>query len=106
MRECSVEIWAARCWSSQKPGAPIAPSSSAARASRRSGSKVITDPGKLGPDLPELFFERLIGGVGHPDRLSGRHVELSADHAPRVRSPAHSFAPVTDPNGTTMLNAA
>ena len=35
------------------------------RASRRSGSKVITDPGELGPDLLELLVERLVRRFGH-----------------------------------------
>src|SRR5919198_5904411 len=50
---------AAVCWSSQKPGADIWASSSAARAASESGSKVITDPGELGPDLLQLLVERL-----------------------------------------------
>jgi hypothetical protein len=50
MRACSEEMAAAACWSFQKPGAPIRASSSAARCSRASGSKVITDPVELGPD--------------------------------------------------------
>src|SRR5438034_6625327 len=48
---------AARCWSSQKPGLPSSCSSSATRFSSDSGSKVITDPGKLGADLLELLLE-------------------------------------------------
>src|SRR5918994_6103540 len=54
---------AARCWSSQNPGSPIAASSSTMRACRESGSKVITDPVELGPDLLELLLqrERLLG---------------------------------------------
>src|ERR671930_236040 len=57
---------AAVCWSSQKPGADIWASSSAARAASESGSKVITDPGELGPDLLQLLVERLrlLGHVG------------------------------------------
>jgi hypothetical protein len=30
-----------------------------------SGSKVITDPGKLGPDFLELFVQWLCGFFGH-----------------------------------------
>src|SRR5947209_17578628 len=64
MRECSVEILAARSWSSQKPGSPISRSSSASRAASASGSKVITDPGELGPDLLELLRQGY-GRLGH-----------------------------------------
>src|SRR5437899_8838533 len=63
MRACSVEIAAAPCWSSQKPGSPIFASSSAARFASPSGSKVITDPVQLGPDLLQALVER--GGVCH-----------------------------------------
>ena len=63
-RACSVEIPAARSWSSQKPGSPISRSSSASRAASPSGSKVITDPGELGPDLLELLLQR-DDGLGH-----------------------------------------
>src|SRR5438093_9589479 len=67
-RACSAETWAARCWSSQKPGFPSSSSSSATSFSRASGSKVITDPGELGPDLLELLVERLrCRLVGHED---------------------------------------
>src|SRR5438270_13055995 len=67
---------AARCWSSQNPGSPIAASSSAGRALRRSGSKVITDPGELGPDLLELLLQRLCGALGQfGDRLPERRPE-------------------------------
>src|SRR5919108_4053288 len=58
MRACSVDTFAARSWSSQKPGSPISRSSSACRAASASGSKVITDPGELGPDLLELLLQR------------------------------------------------
>src|ERR1700745_3687902 len=58
VRACSVAIFWARAWSSQKPGSLMADSSSARRSIRRAGSKVITDPGKLGPDLIELLGER------------------------------------------------
>src|SRR5262249_34567005 len=47
------------CWSSQNPGAPSSSSSSATRRLSPSGSKVITDPGELGPDLLELLLQRL-----------------------------------------------
>src|SRR5919201_6793380 len=62
-RACSDEIAAARFWSSQKPGSPIASSSSAIRTLSASGSKVITDPAELGPDLLHLSLEG--GAVGH-----------------------------------------
>ena len=64
-RECSVEMRVALAWSSQNPGAPIASSSSTRRVARRSGSKVITDPGELGPDLLQALVERLAVYVGH-----------------------------------------
>ena len=57
MRACSEEMDAAACWSFQKPGSPIRASSSAARVSRASGSKVITDPVELGPDLLQALVE-------------------------------------------------
>src|SRR2546423_12894846 len=71
MRACSVEIRAARSWSSQKPGSPISFSSSARRALSVSGSKVITDPGELGPDLLELLLQRLCGLAHAPGRVAG-----------------------------------
>ena len=40
-----------RCGSSQKPGAAIWASSSSSRCSARAGSKVITNPVQLGPEL-------------------------------------------------------
>src|SRR3990170_5486577 len=69
MRACSVEIRAAPVWSSQKPGAPIASSSSSRRRARPSGSKVITDPGELGPDLLEALIEAL-RRLGHAPKRS------------------------------------
>src|SRR5262249_3093738 len=42
------------------PGAESSRSSSSRRAASASGSKVITDPGELGPDLLELLGERLV----------------------------------------------
>jgi hypothetical protein len=35
------------------------------RRARPSGSKVITDPGELGPDLLETLVERFAVGLGH-----------------------------------------
>src|SRR5207342_2558551 len=71
-RDCSVETEAACCWSSQKPGRPISCSSSAMRCFRPSGSKVITDPVELDPDLLQLLCERLLllslGHGVHPSR--------------------------------------
>jgi hypothetical protein len=49
----------------QKPGSPIWASSSVRRAASASGSKVITDPGQLGPDFLELFAQRLCVLVCH-----------------------------------------
>src|ERR671918_1701416 len=80
MRDCSVEICAAFTWSSQKPGAPMASSSSARRRLSASGSKVITDPGELGPDLLEALIEAalVLGHAGEGsaavdrDRVSSR----------------------------------
>src|SRR5688500_18771932 len=57
---------AAPAWSSPNPGAPSASSRSLRRVPRRSGSKVIPDPGELGPDLLEALVERLAVGVRHP----------------------------------------
>src|SRR3970282_3045867 len=91
MRACSVEIRAAPAWSSQKPGAPIASSSSSRRRARRSGSKVITDPGELGPDLLEALIEAL--------RRLG--------HAPRVAAPPEGARSpgLTEPMGVTFTCA-
>src|SRR6188508_2475954 len=75
MRACSVEMAAAPCWSSQKPGSPIFASSSAARVARRSGSKVITDPVELGPDLLQALGKR--GGVGHAAMVPGQLADMS-----------------------------
>src|SRR3970282_2168857 len=88
MRACSVEIRAAPAWSSQKPGAPIASSSSSRRRARRSGSKVITDPGELGPDLLEALIEAL--------RRLG--------HAPMVAAPPEGVIPpgLTGPMGVAF----
>ncbi len=61
-------ILCARAWSSQNPGSLIADSSSARRSFRRAGSKVITDPGKLGPDLLELVGQRY-ELVGHGESM-------------------------------------
>src|SRR5262249_9484444 len=58
-------------WSFQKPGSLISRSSSARRAASRSGSKVITDPVELGPDLLELLLQAC-AFVGHPSDGSGR----------------------------------
>ena len=69
MRDCSVEIFAAFDWSSQKPGAPMASSSSARRRVSASGSKVITDPGELGPDLLEALIEAALV-LGHQKRVA------------------------------------
>ena len=43
----------------------MASSSSATRAFSASGSKVITDPGKLGPDFLQLLVERKRRRLGH-----------------------------------------
>src|SRR5438094_3641336 len=45
-------------------------SSWARRAVSASGSKVITDPGELGPDLLELLLERLCAFFGHVSMLA------------------------------------
>src|SRR5262245_47432266 len=62
--ECSVERRCARSWSSQKPGSLISASSSPSRRSSRSGSKIITDPAELGPDLLELLLDGAVA-FGH-----------------------------------------
>ena len=65
----SADTAAACCWSSQNPGAASSCSSSSRRATSVSGSKVITDPGELGPDLLELLLQR--GAlVGHASMLA------------------------------------
>jgi hypothetical protein len=43
----------------------MAVSSSAIRAVSASGSKVVTDPGKPGPELVELLCDGRVDGVGH-----------------------------------------
>jgi hypothetical protein len=50
----------------------MAASSSARRRASRSGSKVITDPGKLGPDLLEPLRKRLAVLLGHSTIVPGR----------------------------------
>src|SRR6187455_1596990 len=78
MRACSVEMAAAPCWSSQKPGSPIFASSSAARLASPSGSKVITDPVELGPDLLQALGKR--GGVGHPAMVAAPTDQSEPSH--------------------------
>ena len=84
------------CWSSQKPGSPIASSSSARRSLRPSGSKVITDPGELGPDLLELSLDRaaLSHGArdGQPD--AGRASWHARQAAARRPVPVEGHAPL------------
>src|SRR5215204_591277 len=72
MRACSAETAAARCWSFQKPGAESWPSSSLSRAESESGSKVITDPAELGPDLLELLIQWRGGFHAYLDGTFGR----------------------------------
>jgi hypothetical protein len=45
-------------------------SRSATRTLSESGSKVITDPGELGPDLLQALVERLAVYVGHGESVS------------------------------------
>src|SRR5262245_7651928 len=72
-------------WSSQNPGAPIVSSSSVRRRARPSGSKVITDPGELGPDLLETLVERLAVNLGHAAMVPGPPAggPVPACHPPR-----------------------
>src|SRR5262249_28260917 len=70
-RACSVEIFCARSWSFQKPGSLSSCSSLARRCSSAAGSKVITDPVELGPDLFELLLERSLC-LGHGLDRTGR----------------------------------
>ena len=72
MRACSAETFAARLWSSQKPGAFIAASSSTSRFSSETGSKVLTDPVELGPELFELVGEWLLLFFEHGRDGTGR----------------------------------
>src|SRR4029077_14107313 len=98
--EWSVLISAARCWSSQKPGPPMASSSSAARAVRRSGSKVITDPGELGPDLLELRVERLLLCLRQGIRLAeGPAVLRAGRKSTRIRHKGVRVAPIASSAG-------
>ena len=60
-------------------GAPMAASSSAARVVSASGSKVLTDPGKLGPELLELVGERDVDCVGHAPSAYRRSWSDSTD---------------------------
>src|SRR6476646_2943572 len=82
-RDCSVETEAACCWSSQKPGRPISCSSSAMRCFRPSGSKVITDPVELDPDLLQLLSEWLLLSLGHMAIVAGGagRIPLRAEEA-------------------------
>src|SRR6478672_3823475 len=68
----------ALAWSSQNPGAPISFSSSARRAASASGSKVITDPGELGPDLLHALVEWLAVGLGHAASVAAPWVGISS----------------------------
>src|ERR687892_718197 len=98
MRECSVEILAAPSWSSQKPGSPICCSSSARRAVKASGSKVITDPVQLGPDLLELLLERLRAFLGHAPMVADAFARASALPARQLWKQRHAF-------GTNSMSA-
>src|ERR687887_2157111 len=69
---------AARSGSSHSPGSPSSSSSSARRSFSRSGSKVITDPRELGPDLLELLLQWLVDGFRHSLDGSGRLTPLPA----------------------------
>ena len=103
---------AAAAWSSQNPGAPIASSSSTRRVARRSGSKVITDPGELGPDLLQALVERLAVGVRHAPSVPGRCRLGRTAHgrrpSPRSASPGtgrtrSTAALEVEPAGRTLL---
>jgi len=54
----------------------MAASSSALRVVSLAGSKVLTDPGKLGPELLELLVERESLFLGHARMLPGVHPRL------------------------------
>src|SRR5947207_2255522 len=78
------------CWSFQNPGSFISLSSSARRAAKRAGSKVLTDPVELGPDLLELFLQRC-GVDCHPrdgSRVRGRR---RGNLPPMARRPKPRF---------------
>src|SRR3989440_9950313 len=81
MRACSFEIFAARPWSAQKRGPPIPCSSSASRAARAAGSKVIAAPAKLGPDLLELLRQRY-GRLDHRPPMLAATADAGAAEAP------------------------
>src|SRR4051794_5649084 len=74
----------ARAWSSQKPGSPIACSSSVSRARSESGSKVITDPRKAGPDLLELLVQAL-ADLGHASTLAVALAQQEKQAGERLR---------------------
>src|SRR5581483_8075177 len=78
---------AACAWSSQKPGAFICSSSSTSLRSSDAGSKVLTDPVELGPELFELLGECL-PLVGH-----GRRLDDQLPHTRRGDSPVSAFSP-------------
>ena len=74
-------------WSSQKPGAPMRlPRARRGAALSASGSKVITDPGELGPDLLELLVERLLAvsamARSYRESAAPRSCAASLGHTP------------------------
>src|SRR5829696_4427381 len=88
MRACSAETAAACCWSSQKPGAESSPSSWLSRAESESGSKVITDPAELGPDLLELLLQWRGGFHAVLDGTFGRAWGYRADYGRPPKGPS------------------
>src|SRR6266540_4287091 len=72
-------------------------SSSVRRAASASGSKVITDPGQLGPDLLELLLERLRVFLGHVPMVAeaptGTVASGRAGCASKVTLPARTPCP-------------
>ena len=79
-RECSADTSAARSASSQKPSAPISPSSAATRSPSPAGSKIVREQLHLLTDRSQALGRRLAGcGCGHAPTLSARGAVASAD---------------------------
>ena len=89
-RECSVEILSARSWSFQKPGSLSARLELGDACLREAGSKVITDPGELDPDLVELLLERASVSV-MPSSMVARRTRATSGACGGHRRPRRSM---------------
>src|SRR5882757_204381 len=77
-RAWAAEVRAAVSWSSQKPGAPIASSSSVDSRSRPAGSKVVREQGQLLADSGDSRrYGLFLRGIGHGPTLPGREAGLA-----------------------------